>query len=52
MIYVKDGKKLKTLKEIAIDYKLPYSLVSARHGRGIRSIEELTKEKNYEMIRK
>lgn len=47
MIYIKDEKgRLKSLKDIAIDYGVPLQLVQGRYNsRKITSIEELVKEK-------
>ncbi|MBT2728416.1 hypothetical protein J7E63_15915 [Bacillus sp. ISL-75] len=45
MVYIKDGRNYKTLKEIAVEYKLSLELIQGRAARGLKSIEELTKPK-------
>lgn len=50
MVYIKDGKKYKTLKEIALENKLPLKLIQGRYTRGLRSVEELSKPKHYNFI--
>lgn len=47
MVYVKDGKKYKTLKEIANEYGVPVKLVKGRHHRGLKTIAELVQRKYY-----
>lgn len=52
MVYIKDEKgRLKTIKELAREYELPYTLIQSRYFRGIRNINELVQPK-YEMVRK
>jgi hypothetical protein len=48
VVYVKEKGKLKTIKEIALEYKLPISLVYSRYNRGIRDLETLITPK-YEL---
>lgn len=46
MVYVKDEKgKLKTLKDIAIDYNVPLNLVQGRWNNGVRDLEKLIQPK-------
>lgn len=48
MVYVKDEKgRLKTLKEISIEYNVPLNLVKGRYYTGYRKIEDLIKEKHW-----
>lgn len=52
MIYIKDEKgKLKTIKEVANENKLPYTLIQSRYNRGLRTLADLVQPK-YEMVRK
>jgi hypothetical protein len=46
MVYVKDAKgKLKTLKEISIDFNVPLALVQGRWNNGVRDLEKLIQPK-------
>ena len=51
MIYIKDGNKLKTLKEISLEYKIPLKLIQGRHSKGITTLEELIKPKHYNIAK-
>lgn len=48
MIFIKDDKKkLKTLKDISLEYKIPLQLIQGRYNQGFKTIEELTRPKYY-----
>lgn len=52
MIYVKDEKgRLKTLKEIAAEYKVSLALIQGRYNYGVRDIKKLIQPKwgNYDV---
>jgi hypothetical protein len=47
MVLIKDGKKYKTLKELAAEYNIPLKLIQGRYVRGLRSVQELIQPKHY-----
>lgn len=52
VVYVKDSKgHLKTIQDLAYEYRLPATVVYSRYQKGIRDVEKLTQPK-HEMLRK
>jgi hypothetical protein len=51
MIYIPVKNKLKSLKEIAVEYNMSTRLIYSRYHKGIKDIEKLTQPK-HEMLRK
>jgi hypothetical protein len=41
MVYLTVNGKLKTLKELSIEYNIPLQLIRGRYANGIRNFEEL-----------